>query len=97
MLQCIRCNQWFHLKCLAHKIPGILAGDTFFIFSCSICNQGSEFLCRLEVGWEEVCHLALYNLSLICKSKFFDAYTTIYQYIDTNWNKLIVPISVSVK
>uniref|UniRef100_A0A1A9W0V2 PHD-type domain-containing protein n=1 Tax=Glossina brevipalpis TaxID=37001 RepID=A0A1A9W0V2_9MUSC len=67
MLQCCRCRNWYHTHCTQQPYKQLLRGDGFFVFSCSVCNQGPEFLKRLQMDWLDFLHLILYNLSLAKK------------------------------
>lgn len=91
MLQCAKCRQWFHLKCTRfNKIP-MLKGDMFFFFCCSICNMShQEYIARLEMTWEEVCHLVMYNLTANYKTKFVCAFSGLRRYIQQNWDNLML-------
>lgn len=88
MIQCCRCQQWFHGRCIRSLQYPIFLGDRFYFFICSICNHGHEFVRRLEVSWPDLIHLALFNLIARNGKRFYDVTKAIAAYVDDNWKML---------
>ncbi|KAF7281995.1 hypothetical protein GWI33_003660 [Rhynchophorus ferrugineus] len=88
MLQCGRCKQWFHEKCLDCLQFPLYCGDRFYVFVCSICNHGNEFVRRLEMKWVDLVHLMLFNLTVYNSKKYYDLDTVVIPYISDNWHAL---------
>ena len=66
----------------------------FYVFVCSICNHGKEFLRRLEMKWVDLVHLMLFNLTVYNSKKYYDLDTIIIPYINDNWHALQLPPKV---
>lgn len=74
--------------------PTLLVCFRFYVFVCSLCNNGKEFLRRLEMKWVDLVHLVLFNLTVYKAKKFHDIETDILQYLNHNWNTLQLPPKV---
>ncbi|XP_076356747.1 metal-response element-binding transcription factor 2-like [Tachypleus tridentatus] len=85
MLQCCRCKQWFHEACLQCLDFPLLFGDRFYIFVCSVCKGGPEFISRLALKWIDVAHLIMFNLTIQNNKKYFDIDSSIISFLNSNW------------
>ncbi|KAH8253997.1 hypothetical protein KR032_007925 [Drosophila birchii] len=81
MLQCCKCRNWFHTQCMQNFKRKLLRGDTFFVFCCTVCNQGVEFVRRLQIDWVDVLHIALYNLRKHQHQKYHHLLKDIWPFI----------------
>lgn len=95
MLQCGRCRQWFHENCIGVLQYPLYCGDRFYVFVCSVCNYGKEFLRRLEMNWDDLVHLILFNLTVFHSKKYYDLDSVILPYMNDNWNHLQLPFKLS--
>ncbi|XP_059482805.1 PHD finger protein 19 [Neocloeon triangulifer] len=91
MLQCLRCKQWFHEKCVRSLSHPLFYGDRFFVFVCENCNEGYEYVRRMEIGWIDLVHLSMYNLTLVSIKKYHDIETVITSFILENWDNFNLP------
>ncbi|XP_050508202.1 polycomb protein Pcl [Diabrotica virgifera virgifera] len=95
MLQCSRCRQWFHEKCLDCLQYPLYCGDRFYVFVCSICNHGQDFVRRLEMKWVDLVHLMLFNLTAYNSKKYYDLDSVVIPYINDNWHALQLPPKIT--
>lgn len=56
-----------------------------------MCNNGKEFVRRLEMKWVDLVHLILYNLTVYNAKKYYDLDTVIVPYASDNWYTLQLP------
>ncbi|KAL7633908.1 UNVERIFIED_CONTAM: hypothetical protein RMT77_015869 [Armadillidium vulgare] len=94
MLQCQRCKQWFHEACVDCVHTPLLYGDRFYVFVCSLCNEGCEFLHRLDLKWVDVVHLSVFNLTLQEAKMYFEYDSGITQWVTDNWEFLQCPLGL---
>ncbi|KAG4068729.1 hypothetical protein HA402_002420 [Bradysia odoriphaga] len=88
MIHCTRCRQWFHGDCVKVLKQPLYCGDRFYVFVCSICNHGTEYLQRLQMKIEEVVELILFNLTVYQNKRFYDVLRVIVPYARDNWSAL---------
>jgi hypothetical protein len=60
------------------------------------CNEGTEFVRRLELAWADVIHLLVFNLTVNTSSKYHDLTKVIIPYIEDNLSILQIPKEVKV-
>ncbi|XP_068243045.1 metal-response element-binding transcription factor 2 isoform X1 [Palaemon carinicauda] len=94
MLQCQRCKQWFHEACVECLHLPLLYGDRFYVFVCALCNEGTEFLHRLDVKWVDIVHLSIFNLTLQDSKTYFEYEDSITTWINDNWEFLQAPLGL---
>ncbi|XP_053380885.1 uncharacterized protein LOC123550225 [Mercenaria mercenaria] len=90
MLQCCRCKQWYHEACMQCLEYQLLYADSFYIFVCSPCNAGNEYIKRLDVDWADLVHIGLFNLAVMQKRKYFDLDGELMPWLLENWDQLQV-------
>jgi polycomb-like protein 2 len=66
----------------------------FYVFVCSLCNYGKEFVRRLEMKWVDIVHMALFNLTIFNTKKYYDLDTVIIPYVNNNWHAFQLPPKV---
>ncbi|XP_014788525.1 metal-response element-binding transcription factor 2 isoform X1 [Octopus bimaculoides] len=88
MLQCCRCRMWFHEACIQCLDQPLLYGDRFYMFVCSFCNSGPEYLKRIPLKWIDVAQLALFNLYIVHQKKYYDLDKVIMPWVYMNWQNL---------
>jgi len=98
MVQCVRCSQWFHERCLAPRprnMP-IVQGDTNYLFVCSLCNYGVECLRRMPVSWPTFLHIAIFDLSIKTERRYHDLKTELLDPLLAGWHLYQLPRSLNV-
>lgn len=90
MLQCCRCRQWFHERCIAVLTYPLYCGDGFYVFACAVCNGGTEIVRRQQIDdMDDVVQLLLFNLHVHHPGKeFFGLNDVILPYAIDNWQML---------
>ncbi|KAM8713823.1 hypothetical protein ACLKA7_014051 [Drosophila subpalustris] len=81
MLQCCKCRNWFHTQCMQNFKGKLLRGDIFFVFCCTVCNNGVEFVRRLQIDWVDMLHITLYNLRKHQHQKYHHLLKDIWPFI----------------
>ncbi|XP_037082348.1 metal-response element-binding transcription factor 2-like [Pollicipes pollicipes] len=92
MLQCFQCRQWYHEECVECRQYPLLNGDRYYVFVCAVCNDGTELVKRLDIRWQEVVHLALFNLTVTSQKRYHDLEAALLPWIDEHWDELQAPI-----
>ena len=79
MLQCQKCQQWFHQECIRNpNVSQLLFGDRFFEFVCTLClGTSEEIVKRLDIGWVDSLHLILFHLMVYHRKEHHDLETAI--------------------
>ena len=95
MLTCDKCNQHFHLRCLAVN-SSILWGDDSYTFTCANCDESGahvEKLVRSLNSWANIARVGLYNLQLRShlagqNKVLFRTRKDLCEFIDVHWGSL---------
>ena len=79
MLQCQKCQQWFHQECIRNpNVSQLLFGDRFYEFVCTLClGTSEEIVKRLDIGWVDSLHLILFHLMVYHRKEHHDLETAI--------------------
>ena len=96
MLQCQKCQQWFHQECIRNpNVSQLLMGDRFYEFVCTLCTGTTEeILNRLPVGWVDALHLILFNLIVSNRKEHHDLDTAIIPLLKKKLKIFACPSSV---
>ncbi|KAJ1938576.1 hypothetical protein EC988_007546, partial [Linderina pennispora] len=90
MLQCSQCMQLFHWDCVSCLKTKPLFGDSFYTFTCSVCNSGKEEYERDTLSWVQVIYIVLYHLiHAQPDKKYFRWRENICATINENWDALM--------
>lgn len=60
----------------------------FYLFACSMCNHGEEFVRRLDMKIEDVVHLLMFNLMIHHTKRYYSISDVIVPYARENWHAL---------
>ncbi|KAG7176610.1 uncharacterized protein LOC121873219 isoform X1 [Homarus americanus] len=99
LLRCDLCRRSAHVLCLRSGTPdGVLLGDNFFNFTCSMCHQsGQDTTVRARLNIPQILLLVLYNLhkteTNTARSGFFHWKIHIYNFISHHWKEIFGPES----
>ncbi|RXG61766.1 Metal-response element-binding transcription factor 2 [Armadillidium vulgare] len=72
----------------------LTVSEMFYVFVCSLCNEGCEFLHRLDLKWVDVVHLSVFNLTLQEAKMYFEYDSGITQWVTDNWEFLQCPLGL---
>lgn len=67
----------------------------FYIFVCSVCNHGKEYVQRLHIKLDDIIQLIFFNLAILHSREFFTL-DEIFLYALNNWKALNLPSSVRI-
>ncbi|XP_066143621.1 cysteine-rich protein 2-binding protein [Euwallacea fornicatus] len=93
-LTCTICQGSSHVRCLKRgSVPGGLAGDLFFVYTCQECSAtGTENFARQNLSWLQALVLVLYHMQNksggLARNGFFHWRHHIVNFIDCNWDIL---------
>ncbi|XP_037953776.1 polycomb protein Pcl [Teleopsis dalmanni] len=92
LLECSKCCNLFHKTCIKDIKLFPLQEDGLLVFCCKVCNNGEEFLRHIEIPWDDLLHLYMYNLSIRNSyQKYFHLIEEILPFILEN--QILLPIS----
>jgi len=96
MLQCQKCQQWFHQECIRNpNVSQLLFGDRFYEFVCTLClGTSEEIVKRLDIGWVDSLHLILFHLMVYHRKEHHDLETAIIPLLKKKLKLLQSPSSV---
>lgn len=72
----------------------MLYGDGFYMFVCSVCNGGPEYIRRLDLDWVDVAHLVIFNLTILHNTKYHELKSSIIPFVNGNWELFQMPKQV---
>ncbi|RWS22757.1 metal-response element-binding transcription factor 2-like isoform X1, partial [Leptotrombidium deliense] len=96
MLQCRKCLQWFHEGCISSLKTPLLYGDHYFKFKCAVCNNGKEYLKRIEYEIVDLIAIALNTLALTHLKGYFSLTKEILPIVRKNVHVLLSKTEVQV-
>ncbi|XP_077862083.1 metal-response element-binding transcription factor 2-like, partial [Saccoglossus kowalevskii] len=89
---CTECNHEYLLisACVQCLEKPMMYGDRFYLFVCSVCNNGPEYLKRMPLKWVDLAQLLMFNLAMLNKKKYYDIEQEIIPYLNQEWDNLQV-------